>query len=134
MSVASYLKRYEGIDGGDFVIWMAWSTFIGKFIDERKIAPVASEHLPYHDEGPTPQPMAEQRSEAQDLRFIRPRPFPGGLKIAHFHYKGEIYLLTESQWQEFTSKAMGMVQEKIQKAETITYQPLMELTQTALAI
>lgn len=135
MNGASSLERYQGFDGGDFVIWVAQAKMIGQLIKEWKINPVPREHLPYHRYTMMSQPVTKHEAEAEErLTPIIPRPFPGGLKIAHFHYKGEIYLLNKEQWQEFTSLAIGMVKDKIQNAKTVNYKPLMELTETALAM
>lgn len=135
MSTERYLKRYEGIDGGDFVIWMAWSKQIAKYIRKWELAPVALENLPvFYFNDPTPQPIMADETESNERLRIKPRPFPGGLKIAHFHHKGQIYLLNDEQWREFTTKTIGMVRDKIRKAEMVGYQPLMALTESALAI
>jgi hypothetical protein len=53
----------------------------------------------------------------------------GGLKIAHIHFKDEIYLLNEKQWQAFCQPLMKEFQAKLAKASAVTFDQLSEINQ-----
>jgi len=69
---------------------------------------------------------APARSKAP--RRIRPLPFPGGLKIAHVHYEGQVYPLERQQWQEFSTGVVQRLRENLDQARVVGFQQLMEVS------
>jgi len=66
--------------------------------------------------------------EKTSLR-IRLRPWPGGIKIAHLHFKGDIYLLNESQWKNFSVGVVREFQNKLAKVNTVSFEQVMEISE-----
>lgn len=71
--------------------------------------------------------MAAQSRVAAEK--VRPIDIRGGLKLAHIHFKNEIYLLNERQWQAFCQPLMKEFQAKLSKASTVTFDQLSEINQ-----
>lgn len=107
--------------GGPWDIWVRRVDMISKFIREQKIKPVAVEDLPAH-----PFLAAEQPAPASRA-IVRPRPFPGGLRSPHLHFKGDIYLVNQEQWSVFSGAVITQYQEKLSKAGAIGFDQLMDV-------
>lgn len=107
--------------GGPWDIWVRRVDMIGNFIREQKIKPVAVADLPTHPFLATEQPAATARA------IVRPRPFPGGLRSPHLHFKGDIYLVNQEQWRGFSGTVIKQYQEKLGKAGTIGFDQLMDV-------
>lgn len=45
----------------------------------------------------------------------------GGMKMAHLHYRGEVYALNEAQWKEFSSKIMMDFSKKLAGAKNVSF-------------
>ena len=107
--------------GGPWDIWVRRVDMIGNFIREQKIKPVAVADLPTHPFLAAEQPAATARA------IVRPRPFPGGLRSPHLHFKGDIYLVNQEQWRGFSGTVIKQYQEKLGKAGTIGFDQLMDV-------
>ena len=94
---------------------------IGKFIREQKLKPVAAEDLPAH-----PFLAAEQPAPATRA-IVRPRPFPGGLRSPHLHFKGNIFLVNQEQWKDFSGAVIKQYQERLSNAGNIGFDQLMDV-------
>lgn len=75
---------------------------------------------------------AELQGTALQKRVIPkklwPRPYPGGLRIPHVHFKGELYLLDDVKWKKFTKEVVSNFQEKLANAGKINFEQLMDLS------
>jgi hypothetical protein len=78
-----------------------------------------------------PQVSAESR---QKIRFPRPRPYPGGIRIPHLHYKGDVYALDERQWQEYTKGILEGFQTKLANSKSVSVEQLVELSEAIDAL
>lgn len=123
MLTARYFDRYEGIDGGKFVFWLIQHKAVAKFIKQHKIPAVDRELLPMADVH-----MPHEAAEDVNL-FIKRIPFPGGIRIAHLHFKGELYLLTREQWREFSGAAIREFRQKMKQANDVNFSQLMEISE-----
>jgi len=112
--------------GGRFDFWIANLDLVSKFIRSNRIRPVPKEHF-ITDEPVRLVPTAKR--EFAGIEFLKPRPFPGGLKFPHLHLKMDIYRLTEKQWQDFSGKALANLRDKLEKAQTVNFEQIMELSE-----
>lgn len=71
-----------------------------------------------------PSYMAEAKTAKMNILNIR-----GGLKIPHLHFEDKIYLLNDQQWKEFSGKVIQQVQDKLSKAQTVSFEQLMEVSE-----
>ncbi len=74
--------------------------------------------------------MADTRSAKQNIPIkIGPRPWPGGIRGAHLHFKGDAYLLDEKQWGEFSQTILKNIQERLSGAKSVSFEQLMEASE-----
>jgi hypothetical protein len=118
------LAAYEGIDGGKLIMWMSHHAMIAKFIEKHNLIAVPHEHLP----GSQMRVPSERLEASADLPF-KPYPFPGGIRVPHLHFKGEIYLLNRKQWKEFAGDTIKGFHEKLERANNVTFDQLMEVSE-----
>ncbi|MBP9211073.1 MAG: hypothetical protein KBF37_12220 [Saprospiraceae bacterium] len=57
-----------------------------------------------------------------------PRPFPGGLRIPHLHFKGDVFLLDDRQWNELSSAVLEGFKEKLNRAKSVSFEQIMKLS------
>lgn len=108
-------------------IWLKNMDMIGNTIEEYKLKPVPAESL-MAENAFVPSGMAIGEQTTAKAR-LRPWQWPGGIKIAHLHYKGDIYLLNESQWKNFSTKIVNEFQKKLASVKTIGFEQTMELSE-----
>lgn len=127
------LAKYFWKNGGPFDIWLTSNRAVGEVIREHDVHPVAPEDL-FWDAAV---PMAEMdqvrgatgKSQDQTALRLKPRPFPGGIRAAHLHYKGEVYMLTNKQWNDFSNRMVGELRERLSNARDIGFQQLTQLAE-----
>ena len=51
----------------------------------------------------------------------------------HLHYAGEIYLLNEAQWASFSKSAMKSLTEKLGKAQKVSFEDVMQVSEAPIA-
>ena len=126
---AQYDRPYEMLVskyGGRFDFWISSLDMVNKFIRSNRIRPIPKEHLIM--DGPI-RLGAAAKKELAGLEFLKPRPFPGGLRCPHLHHKRDIYRLTEKQWLDFSGKALANLRDKLDKAQTVSFEEVMELSE-----
>ncbi|GEM_PF-346369 len=71
-----------------------------------------------------------EREEPVELPL---KPFPGGLRSPHIHFRGEVYLLNDKEWQRFCKPIVSEIMHKLEKAESIGFgfESLLELSEAA---
>jgi len=114
-------------NGGRFDYWISNLEFVAQFIDKHKIQAIEREHFVMDD--PIPISPIRMENVSVELKYLKPKPFPGGLKIPHLHFKNNTYLVTHKQWKDFSAMAVKNFQEKLAKAETVNFDQLMELSE-----
>lgn len=106
-------------------IWLKSMDLIGKTIEEYKLKPVPIESL--MAENPfTPRNIV---SGEQEKARLRPWQWPGGIRIAHLHYRGDVYLLNESQWKNFSVSVIRDFQNKLANVKTVGFEQVMEISE-----
>jgi len=127
-----YLRR-QSIYGGRRDFWVVNSNWLNKFIKENKLKPIPMEELV----------GGGKRKEVNETEYVMakspwpwpypypfpwPIPYPGGIKIAHLHYKNDIFYLNDAQWKDFSKHALRNMQNKLNKARAVSYDQLMDLS------
>jgi len=124
--VGKYLKPWWWM-GIPAPFWIINHKPIGQFIQKNEIKPVAPELLP-------DLPMEPQFSMGQEMALrafapIKPRTYAGGIKIPHFHYKGDLFVLTDKQWKEFSADIVKGFQSKLARANTVNFEQVIEISE-----
>jgi len=109
--------------GGRADLWIRNIAVVNEFITKNNLKPVPAGHLPMPimaSELP-PSPTAKRT-------LPKPVPFPGGIRFAHLHYQGNIYVLTDDQWKEFAGRMLKDFQSKLATVKTINFEQAIELS------
>jgi predicted aldo/keto reductase-like oxidoreductase len=61
-------------------------------------------------------------------------PTRGGMRMPHLHYAGEIYAMKDSQWGEFSKTAVSALVQRIGKAQRVSFDGVMKLSQAVPGI
>lgn len=105
--------------------WLVNRDFIQDFVKKNQLRPIPDEHLVLDD----PVPIVEEAAgRAEASRAFRPRPFPGGLRIAHLHLGEQIFQLDRERWTSFSQTIVKGFHEKIDQAGTVNVDQLIELS------
>jgi hypothetical protein len=117
--------------GGRFEYWVTHRADVAKFIQKNKLAAVEVQHFKTFPTAAAAKPRGSAKA-ADDwwpypIPFPRPFPWPG-FRAPHLHYGGDIYVLTEKQWSDFSKAAIKGFQEKLARADSVGFAQLMELS------
>lgn len=124
MTNAIYLKS-----GGNWAFFLINYRLVAETIEKYSLKPVEAVHTASYLNTPTPSEI----TIATDLQPVKPpviRPLSGGIKVAHLHYKGEIYLMSSEQWNEFSGRVVKGFQTRLAAAKSVDFEHLMELSET----
>ena len=115
--LAHILER-KWIYGGPRDIWVNRVEAIGAFITSHKLKPAPMEDF-----------LAQSMNFGleETAKAVRPRPFPGGLRSPHLHFKGDVYLTNAEQWKAFSGAMIKQYQEKLGRAGTVSFDQLMDV-------
>jgi hypothetical protein len=97
---------YDGRYGGRREIWSAFRVSIANLIEKFQLDPMDPAHLP---QGGVPVAMS----------LVRPWPC-GGIKCAHVHWRGDVYLLDSEQWKVFTDGVVKECMHRLENAHTVS--------------
>ncbi len=121
------LRRW--IHGGRMAFWIQNIRSVEEFIRKNSLNRAPAEHLP----GPMmfggPVMMAAEMEKKSPTTIPIPIPFPGGIRVAHLHYKGDVYLLTQEQWKEFSGGIVKGFQDRLSKVSSIGFEQAMEVSE-----
>jgi hypothetical protein len=53
----------------------------------------------------------------------------GGMKELHFHHGGDIYVLSQNQWNKFSRNLLSVFSKKLEGAKTISFDQAAELAE-----
>ncbi len=123
------IKRW--LNGRPAEIWIAQLDVVEGMIKEYELKPLAEEHYPVmditHHLSPMEAHMAQMDAKAaKRVASVNPKPFPGGLRLPHLHFKDEIYLLDNKQWKEFSFKVIRSLKDRLNRAKTVSFDQLLE--------
>jgi len=119
-----FYVRPRWVFGGPRDFWILNREFVGELIARFKLQPIEREYLIADDPIPSFDRVGEPEAA---VAFLRPRPFPGGLRIAHLHWRDEVYQLDQEQWKEFSGTIIEGFQERLRQAGSVSFDQLMAL-------
>lgn len=114
----SSLEMFKWRAGGRRDFWLTNVEHVGNFIKKNKIQPIAHESM---------EMRAAVPEIAVDKSLIQWWWKAGGIRAAHLHFNGNIYLLNANQWNAFSSTIVKEFSKKLSEAGTINYSNLMNL-------
>jgi len=122
-SISPFLFR-RWIYGIPAPIWLKNIEMISEFISKNKLKPIPIESLPNIQAV-----QAENTEQVKAALIFDRRPYPGGIRIAHLHFRGELYLVKEELWREFSGRIVKDFQAKLANAKGIGFEDAMELSE-----
>jgi len=108
-------------------IWFRNVEVIQQIIEKHNLEPISEVFLPRFQE-PQVQMDVEVSVRTRAPAGLRPLPFPGGLKIAHVHYEGQVYALGREQWQEFSTGVVQRLKQNLEAVRGVSFQQLLEVS------
>ncbi len=119
------------LNGRPAEIWVAQLKLVEHMIGEYKLEPLSPEHYPtigvmHRTAVSEPHEPNRVEKSARNVSIVPPKPFPGGLRLAHLHFKDEIFLLNDEQWKRFSSTVIKCFKEKLSRVKTISFDQLVE--------
>lgn len=109
-------------------IWVKFPEVVKETIDHHKLAKVSPGIVTPIEAHMGVAHALEGAKVATEARLSFPN-IRGGMKTPHLHYGGEIFLLNEEQWKEFSSKVMKKVVAKLSAAKSVSFQQLVEVSE-----
>jgi len=106
--------------------WIIYAKNVQRFIEANKLQPVSSETLG----------LKTGKAETKE-RMMADYPWWwrfGGMKAAHLHYGGELYMLNKRQWSDFSSQILKEFNEKLAGAKAVSFSHLMDLSEAVNGI
>jgi len=112
----------RGIPPIDF--WARRERMIGEFIQKNGLKPMDTSGYEFEAIAGA----AEAKAEKAALPFRRP-PFPGGMRMPHLHFEGNVYALNEQQWQAFAGNVVKGLNEKLAKASALSFDDVRDIAE-----
>ena len=110
-------------------LWLQHGRIVEKFITEQKLKPVDQKFLVTKLEVLAGQPaQAIATATATAKARLNPIDIRGGIRIAHLHFRNDVYLLDAAQWKAFSGKVLGEFSAKLSKASTVSFDQLLDLS------
>ena len=122
-SISPFLFR-RWIYGIPAPIWLKNIDMISEFISKNKLKPIQIESLPN-----VQAVQAESAEQVKAALIIDRRPYPGGIRVPHLHFRGDLYLVKEELWREFSGRIVKDFQAKLANAKSIGFEDVMELSE-----
>lgn len=116
-------------NGGRWDFWVSQLAVVGRYVDAhaKELTKVQVAHQ-------SPIAVAAETGTRAAGRPIIWDPTRGGMRMPHLHYAGEIFILNEGQWAEFSKSAVSALTEKMGKAQKVTFESVMELSEAMAGI
>ncbi len=114
-------------------LWLSYHELVGKQIRKYKLKPLPVDQYPY-------MPLAAEMGLAggtaakASSRFRWPVPFPGGIRIPHFHHGRDVYLVQQKQWNNFSNAIVRDIQTRLDKAGQVGFDETVQLAEAAVSL
>ena len=106
--------------------WVTHVAVVEEAIDRYGLEPVPRENLMQLGGF---EPVDVEMGEIERFPVkLRPPDFPGGLKVPHLHFCGQLYLLDDKQWHDFSANVVERFQSKLSRAHMVSFEQMMELS------
>lgn len=110
-------------------LWLQHGRIVEKFITEQKLKPVDQKFLVTKLEVLAGQPaQAIATATATAKARLNPIDIRGGIRIAHLHFRNDVYLLDAAQWKAFSGKVLEQFSAKLSQASTVSFDQLLDLS------
>jgi hypothetical protein len=118
-------------NGGRWDFWTSHVDVVRQFVDKR-----GQELMKVQLVGQPPAARATEPMErgAKAAHVLMWDPTRGGMRMPHLHYAGEILLLNQSQWAEFSAGAVAAVTARMTQAKQVTFESLMQLSEATVGL
>ncbi len=93
---------------------------IKSFIKKNNLKPVSSDPV-FSSE------MRAEKLTAATSTLI-PWWYRGGKKFAHLHYQGDVYLLNEEQWKDFSTSIIADMSKKLAASKNVSFTGILDLS------
>lgn len=103
-------------------IWLRNIEMIDEIIRKNKLQPVDRGGL-------FPLTASEGGEKERAALVLDKRPYPGGIRIPHLHFKGEVYLVKEELWRDFSGRVVKEFQTKLANVKSVSFEEAMELSE-----
>jgi hypothetical protein len=114
-------------NGGRWDIWLTQLEYIGKFVQDFKLKPVAAEHLvEFGLAAPVKAAVKAPAKAAAGHQILWDPGIRGGIRVSHLHYKGEVYLLNARQWETFSKKVIADALVKLANVKAVSFDNLVQ--------
>jgi hypothetical protein len=110
-------------NGGRWDFWVSQVATIGRYVDAH-----AKELTKVQGALHSTAAAAPEAATRASSRTIMWDPTRGGMRMPHLHYAGEIFILNEGQWAEFSKSAVSALAEKMGKAQKVTFESVMQVS------
>ncbi len=108
--------------------WLKHSRVVEEYVKAAKLQALDQTHLVTKLEVLAPR-ASQQAATAATRAKILPQDIRGGIRVAHLHLKDQIYLLTDTQWKEFSGRMMKDFSAKISNASSVSFDQLLDLSE-----
>ncbi len=118
-------------------LWLSHSHLAANLIKKHRLKALTPDEFPFL-------PLADQlggavfagrpESGKRAMAIRWPLPFPGGIRIPHLHFKGDVYLVKAEQWREFSQAVVGDVQERLADTKGLGFDETLQLGQAAASL
>jgi len=120
-----YYKRW--LFGIPAPIWLNRLEMIEGFIKEHALQPAALETLPVN-------PLINQAAGTEITERAvavknRWTGFPGGIRVPHLHFKGNVFVLKEELWLKFSAGLVKDLQGRLAKAKSVSFEQAIEISE-----
>jgi hypothetical protein len=108
-------RSYEWVSpiGGNWAYWAKNAKLVGEFIKANAIAAA------------TIGPVAGRKEVAAE--YLIDLGIKGGIRVAHLHFKDQIYLLNDEQWAKFSAGIIANAKTRLAKVNTVSFEEGMVL-------
>lgn len=103
--------------------WLTEIPGIEKAIEKLKLKPVSKEHAASFATMSIP-----EEGESRPLALRKPH-FPGGIRVAHLHFRDDLFLLNEEQWKEFSGQMLRDFQKKLGSVKSVNFEQFIEVSE-----
>lgn len=113
----------RGIPPIDF--WIRREGMIGNFIRKNKLKPIDTSA--FNIEGQFASVAATKQEMAEPV--LRRPPFPGGMRVPHLHFLGDVFVLSAEQWKSFSGEVVSDLNKKLSAATILSFDQIRDIAE-----
>jgi len=144
----SVIERIERINGGRMELWLSLRDIARRIIEAHGLHPLSTDAIATFT-----RPMTQEAVEMPTAEALTPAAAPtmkvmsrelltqvidpdtrGGMKIAHIHLDGKIFVLDGKTYRDFSQQIINNVQERISAAGSISFNQMLDVTEAAIGL